>query len=112
MEAVVPANLTPQYKKAEEAYRNASTDEERRLALEEMLRQIPKHKGTEHLQADIKKRLKQLREGAEAKKGGAKHVDVFHVPRSGAGQIVLLGSAQFRQERHPRRCDQGQGQRS
>jgi ribosome-interacting GTPase 1 len=91
MEAVVPANLTPQYKKAEEAYRNASTDEERRLALEEMLRQIPKHKGTEHLQADIKKRLKQLREGAEAKKGGAKHVDVFHVPRSGAGQIVLLG---------------------
>jgi len=88
----VPANLTPQYKKAEEWYRSASSDEEKRQALEEMLRTIPRHKGTEHLQADIKKRLSKLREAAESgKKGGAKHVDVFHVPRSGAGQIALIG---------------------
>jgi hypothetical protein len=26
-----------------------------------------------------------------AKRGGVKHVDVFHVPRSGAGQVALLG---------------------
>ncbi len=88
----MPANLTPQYKKAEEWYRSASSDEEKRQALEEMLRTIPRHKGTEHLQADIKKRLSKLREAAESgKKGGAKHVDVFHVPRSGAGQIALIG---------------------
>lgn len=88
----MPANLTPQYKKAEEWYRSASSDEEKRLALEEMLRIIPRHKGTEHIQADIKKKLSKLREDAEGgKKGAPKHVDIFHVPKSGAGQIVLVG---------------------
>lgn len=89
----MPANLTAQYKKAEERYKAAGTDEERLAALEEMLREIPKHKGTEHLQGDIKKRISKLRDAMESggKKGGAKHVDVFHVPRSGAGQVALVG---------------------
>jgi hypothetical protein len=50
---------------------------------------MPKHKGTDHLRADLRKKLSKLRE-APAKKHGA-HVDIFHVPRSGAGQVVLLG---------------------
>ncbi len=89
----MPANLTPEYKKADETFRAASTDAERLLALEEMLRTIPKHKGTESMQADLKRRISKLKEAVEAggKKGGAKHVDVFHVPRSGAGQVVLVG---------------------
>jgi len=90
----MPANLTQQYLKAEQRYKAASTDEERLDALEEMLREIPKHKGTEHLQADLKKRRSKLKAAIEggSKKGGAtKHVDVFHVPRSGAGQIALVG---------------------
>jgi len=87
----MPANLTPDYLKAEQWFRKATTNEEKILALEEMLRVIPKHKGTEHLQADIKHRLSKLRE-APAKKPGAKHTDIFHVPRTGAGQIVLLGT--------------------
>lgn len=90
----MPANLTPEYKKADEQYRAASTDDERLAALEEMLRAIPKHKGTEHMQADIKRRLSKLRAAAEsgAKKGGSKGVDVFHVPPSGAGQVILIGT--------------------
>lgn len=89
----MPANLTPDYKKADEWYRSASTDEEKMAALEEMLRTIPKHKGTEGLQADIKRKMSKLRAAAESgvKKGGVKHADVFHVPRGGAGQVVLLG---------------------
>jgi ribosome-interacting GTPase 1 len=89
----MPANLTPEYKKADERYRNAGTDEEKLSALEEMLREIPKHKGTEHLQGDIKRRISKLKTAMESggKKGGTKHVDVFHVPRSGAGQAALVG---------------------
>lgn len=89
----MPANLTAQYKKAEERYKAAATDTEKLTALEEMLREIPKHKGTEHLQADLKKRLSRLRGEMESgsSKGGAKHVDVFHVPKNGAGQVALVG---------------------
>ena len=90
----MPANLTQQYKKAEQRFKAAGTDEERLEALEEMLREIPKHKGTEHLQADLKKRRSKLKaaiEGGGKKTGGVKHVDIFHVPKSGAGQVALVG---------------------
>jgi hypothetical protein len=43
----MPANLSPEYKEADQAYRRATTDEERLEALHAMLRTIPKHKGTE-----------------------------------------------------------------
>ncbi len=87
----MPANLTPEYFKAEKWSREAATAEEKILALEQMLRVMPKHKGTDHLRADLRRKLSKLRE-APAKKRGATHVDIFHVPRSGSGQIVLLGT--------------------
>lgn len=89
----MPANLTPEYKKADEAFRAAASDSERLVALEAMLRVIPKHKGTESMQADLKRRISKLKEAIESggKKGAVKHVDVFHVPRGGAGQVVLVG---------------------
>ena len=88
----MPANLTPEYHKADKWYKSAGSDAERILALEEMLRVIPKHKGTEHMRADLKKRLSKLRAAtADAKKSGGKHIDVFHIPKSGAGQVVLIG---------------------
>jgi len=88
----MPANLTPQYFKAEQLYKTAATNEEKILALEQMLAVMPKHKGTEHLQADLKRKLSQLRDAATQQKKTGKHVDIFHVPRGGAGQIVLLGT--------------------
>lgn len=88
----MPANLTPEYKKADEWFRSAATDDERLLALEEMLRTIPKHKGTDHMRADLRRKLSKLKEAvAGPRKHGGKQVDVFHVPKSGAGQVVLLG---------------------
>ncbi len=87
----MPANLTPEYLKAEKWFRSAVTNEEKLLALERMLAVMPKHKGTDHLKADLRKKLSKLKEVATQKKGG-KHVDIFHVPRSGSGQIVLLGT--------------------
>jgi len=85
----MPANLTPQYKEAEKRFREAKTDEEKLLALEDMLALIPKHKGTEKLQADIKKRISKLRKRPTHKKG--KRVDDFHVQREGAGTVVVVG---------------------
>ncbi len=87
----MPANLTPEYLKAEKWFREATTTDEKVLALERMLAVMPKHKGTDHLKADLRRKLSKLKEVATQKKGG-KHVDIFHVPRSGAGQIVLLGA--------------------
>lgn len=85
----MPTNVPPQYKEAEARYRAASTPEEKVDALEEMLRLVPKHKGTEKLQADLKARLSRLRREPERKAGarGAGHL----VSREGAGQIALAG---------------------
>ena len=58
----MPANLTPEYKAAEGAFRQARDPRERLQWLREMLRTVPKHKGTNRLQADIKTRIKQLTE--------------------------------------------------
>jgi len=87
----MPANLTPQYKRAEDRFREAVTKQEKVEALEEMLRLIPKHKGTEKMQADIRRRLKKLR-GGGGKKGGTRHAaPVYYVKKEGAGQIALVG---------------------
>jgi uncharacterized protein len=89
----MPANLTPQYLKAETVYKEAKTVEEKIAALEEMLSVMPKHKGTDGLRADLRRKVSQIKEAAatQQKKTGA-HADIFHVPRTGAGQVVLLGT--------------------
>ena len=87
----MPANLTPEYFKAEKWYKSATTNDEKILALERMLAVMPKHKGTDHLKADLRKKLSKLKDVGTQKKGGS-HMDIFHVPRGGAGQIVLLGT--------------------
>jgi uncharacterized protein len=88
----MPANLPPQYLKVEDEYRKASTPEKRLEALRELFRMLPKHKGTEKLQSDLKQKMSQLREELERGKSGAKKTGLSHrVPREGAGQIVLIG---------------------
>jgi ribosome-interacting GTPase 1 len=85
----MPANLTPDYERAEQRYRAAATDDERLTALRDMFAHIPKHKGTEKLQADIKRKISQLRKLVA--KRPARGTDLYHVPHAGAGQVVLVG---------------------
>jgi ribosome-interacting GTPase 1 len=89
----VPANLTPEYRAAEAAFRKARDPRERLEALREMLRVMPKHKGTDHLQGDIKRRIKELSEELErSKSGGGAHGGPALVIRpEGAAQVALLG---------------------
>jgi len=86
----MPANLTPIYREAEARFKAAVTREEKIAALEEMLRVIPKHKGTEHLQADLRSRLSKLRQEPSRKKPGKG--PSHRIPREGAGQITLVGA--------------------
>jgi len=88
----MPANLTPEYRAAEKRYRAARTDEERLDCLQEMLRVIPKHKGTDHLQGDLKKRLSQLRRDISDSRTKRRRRGPSHAIRhEGAGQVVLVG---------------------
>ncbi len=86
----MPANLTPVYREAEARFKAAVTREEKIAALEEMLRVIPKHKGTEHLQADLRSRLSKLRQ--EPRKKATAKGSSHKIPREGAGQVTLVGA--------------------
>jgi len=88
----MPANLTPEYRAADAAFRKARDPAERLESLREMQRVIPKHKGTDHLQGDIKRRIKELSEELERpKKGGARGGPALVVRPEGAAQIALIG---------------------
>ncbi len=90
----MPTNLSPEYKTAEAAYKSAREPKERLACLREMLRSVPKHKGTERLQAEIKTRIKHLSEELAApKKGGGSGGPQQVVRPEGAAQIALLGPA-------------------
>ena len=88
----MPANLTPEYFKAEKWFKEAATNEEKILAMERMLAVIPKHKGTDHLKADLRRKLSKLKDTASQKTCKGKTVDIFYIPRTGAGQISLIGT--------------------
>ena len=86
----MPANLPPQYYKAEEEFKNAKTIPERIAALEVMMAIMPHHKGTDKLRADLNRKMSQLKEQAEAGPKG-RHASIFTVERQGAAQVILIG---------------------
>lgn len=88
----MPANLTPQYLAAEQRFKDAATLQEKIEALEEMMAVIPKHKGTEKLQADLKRKMAKLQTEGEKKHGASKVSTLYVVPQEGAGQVVLVGA--------------------
>lgn len=88
----MPANLPPQYLDAEKRYRQAKQPPEKIRALEEMLAVIPKHKGTEKLQADLKRRISKLKVELERRPATKRGTGIF-VEREGVGQVVLVGGA-------------------
>jgi len=88
----MPANLPPEYFEVEKRYRNAGTPAEKLACIEDMLAIIPKHKGTDKLRADLRRRVSKLKSAAQAKKSLAKHESVYHIDKEGAGQVVVVGA--------------------
>jgi ribosome-interacting GTPase 1 len=85
-------NLTPQYHEAEAAYKKARTAAEKLECLKKMWVELPKHKASEKLQAELKTKISELRDEVEQEKKGGKKTGVSHkVPRQGAGQVIVLG---------------------
>ena len=87
----MPTNLPADYYNAEERFRSATSPEDKVKYLEEMLSTIPKHKGTDHLRADLRKKLSKLRTATTSKKVSKKQVSPYHINKEGAGQIVVIG---------------------
>jgi len=87
----MPANLPPPYFEAEKRYREGKTAEEKIEALEEMLMIMPKHKGTDKLRADLRKRIAKHKSDAQQKKGSAKGVTAYSIEREGAAQVIIVG---------------------
>jgi len=87
----MPANLTPQYLKAEQKFRQAQTTEEKIEGVKEMLATLPKHKGTEKIYAELKHKLAEFKKEQETAHKKGKQGPSFKVPREGAGQVALIG---------------------
>ncbi|MFB0501496.1 MAG: OBG GTPase family GTP-binding protein [Candidatus Bathyarchaeia archaeon] len=89
----MPANLTAEAKHKWREASQARKPEEKIEKLQEFLSLVPKHKGTENLRAQVKRKIAVLRrEIAEKKRkkagvGGPK----FFVEKEGDAQIVILG---------------------
>lgn len=87
----MPANLTQQYLKAEEEYRRASTPEEELECLQVMLRELPKHKGTDKLNAELKQKISKTKKELQQQKQSKGKRGGLRIPRQGAGRAVIIG---------------------
>jgi small GTP-binding protein len=87
----MPANLPPQYFEVEKKYREAKTLQEKLFYLQELLAIVPKHKGTEKLQAELKTKISKTREMMERSKKSGGSTVWYQVERQGAGQVLLVG---------------------
>ena len=94
----MPINAGYEYFNAEKKYLAAQTLEEKIIALREMIKTAPKHKGTENLLSELKTRLKKFTEKAEkntsvgkGKKGIRKEgFQVILVGLTNSGKSMLL----------------------
>jgi small GTP-binding protein len=89
----MPTNLPPEYFRAEQTFREAESASAKIAALEEMMSTIPKHKGTDKLRAELRRKISRLKTDQQKKKGAGKHESEFHIEKEGAGRIIITGAA-------------------
>jgi ribosome-interacting GTPase 1 len=89
----MPTNLPPDYFKIEEQFRQAKTNQEKIALLEDMLSVVPKHKGTDHLRADLRRKLSKLKDATQAKSKVGRAVSAYSIDKEGAGTAILVGPA-------------------
>lgn len=85
----MPVNAPAEYFAAEERFKSARAREEKIAALEEMIRLLPKHHGSEALHAQLKSRLAKLKKETSIKRGGRSE----GITKEGDAQICLIGFA-------------------
>lgn len=87
----MPANLPPQYFEAERLFREAKTPEAKVEALEEMLAIMPKHKGTDKIRADLRRKISKFKAQSQQKKGATRRETAYSIDKEGAAQVVVIG---------------------
>ncbi len=91
----MPVNAGPDFIKAEEKYHSASSKEEKLAALTEMLRTVPKHKGSENVRKEFTTKIAKLRDEIEKEKkvGGKKGSGgpSINIKKDGDAQIAIIG---------------------
>ena len=89
----MPTNVPPQYREAEDRFRQAGTVQAKIAALQEMLSIMPKHKGTDHLKAQLRARLSKLMAELEGQSRGPRSggAEPFSLPKEGGGRATLIG---------------------
>lgn len=87
----MPANLPPQYYETERKLRQAKTSQEKVAILEELLTLVPKHKGTEKLQALLKTKIAKLKAELQKKPAVSRHGGIPRIEKTGAAQIIVIG---------------------
>jgi small GTP-binding protein len=87
----MPINLPPQAIEAERQYRAAQSLPQKITCLEAYISAIPKHKGTDRLRADLRKRLSKLKNSSQGQKTTSRQETAFHIDKEGAGQVVITG---------------------
>ena len=88
----MPANLPPHYFEAEKRFREAKKPEGKIEALEEMLMIMPKHKGTDKLRAEVRKKISKFKSQSQQKKSVSRRETAYSIDKEGAAQVVLVGS--------------------
>ena len=89
----MPTNLPPEYFRVDEQYRAATSPSAKIKLLEELISTIPKHKGTDKLRADLRRKLSRLKSDSRGKKGVGRHESAYSIDREGSGQVVVIGPA-------------------
>jgi ribosome-interacting GTPase 1 len=89
----MPTNLPPEYFETEKRFKEAVTPAAKVIALEELLSTIPKHKGTDKLRAEYRKKLSKFKSQSQSKKNTGKYDNHFHIEKEGDGRLVVIGAA-------------------
>ncbi|MBR9683366.1 TGS domain-containing protein [Candidatus Woesearchaeota archaeon] len=87
----MPTNVTAEYVNAERDYQKASTTIEKLKGLDVMLREVPKHKGTETLRMEIKTKISKLKEKLIKEKEQKKKGHSLAIKKEGAAQVIFAG---------------------
>ena len=76
----MPANLPPQYYELEREFKQETDPNEKLRLAKELLAMMPKHKGTDKLQAELKAKISKLKKQIDGsvKKHGARRADTHN----------------------------------
>jgi len=91
----MPANVSFEYALAQKKYDEARNDEEKIIALQEMISRAPAHKGGENLRKDLSRKLSSLKSKLERQAviAGKRTGNTINIKKEGAGQLLIFGLA-------------------